>query len=75
VCEELISNDMGDVVVFAGGIIPESDREYLYSLGVRAIFGPGTKTSSIIDFLETISERKDNDLDVGVGGKTGWRWS
>jgi methylmalonyl-CoA mutase C-terminal domain/subunit len=75
VCEELISNDMGDVVVFAGGIIPESDREYLYSLGVRAIFGPGTKTSSIIDFLETISERKDNDLDVGIGGKTGWRWS
>ena len=45
---------MGDVIVFAGGIIPESDRDYLYSLGVRAIFGPGTKTSSIIDFLERL---------------------
>ena len=66
---------MGDVIVFAGGIIPESDRDYLYSLGVRAIFGPGTKTSSIIDFLEIISERKDSQLDVGVGEKIGWRWS
>ncbi len=75
VCEELITNGMGDVTVFAGGIIPDSDREYLYSLGVRAIFGPGTKTTSIIEFLDTISERKNNQLDVGVGEKIGWRWS
>ena len=47
----------------------------MYSLGVRAIFGPGTKTSSIIDFLEIISERKNSQLDVGVGEKIGWRWS
>ena len=48
---------MGDVIVFAGGLF-HSDREYLYSLGVRAIFGPGYKTVSIIEFLDTISERK-----------------
>ena len=75
VCQELISNDMGDIVVFAGGIIPESDREYLHSLGVRAIFGPGTSTNSIIDFLESISERKKNNLEIGVGQDAGWRWS
>lgn len=74
VCEELIANGMSDVIVFAGGIIPESDREYLYSLGVRAIFGPGTQTSSIIEFLETISKRKGSDLEVGVGDNPGWRW-
>ena len=74
VCQELISNDMSDIVVFAGGIIPESDREFLYSLGVRAIFGPGTSTTSIIDFLETISERRKNNLEVGVGEDSRWRW-
>ncbi|MGY8644834.1 MAG: cobalamin B12-binding domain-containing protein [Candidatus Poseidoniales archaeon] len=74
VCEELIANGMSDVIVFAGGIIPESDREHLYSLGVRAIFGPGTQTSSIIEFLETISKRKESDLEVGVGDNPGWRW-
>jgi methylmalonyl-CoA mutase C-terminal domain/subunit len=75
VCEELIENDMGDIIVFAGGIIPESDRENLHSLGVRAIFGPGTSTSSIIEFLESVSERKKNGLEVGVGHDTGWRLS
>tara|TARA_B110000914_G_scaffold212738_1_gene213976 strand:+ start:2001 stop:2438 length:438 start_codon:yes stop_codon:yes gene_type:complete len=75
VCEELIENDMGDIIVFAGGIIPESDRENLHSLGVRAIFGPGTSTNSIIEFLESVSERKKNGLEVGVGHDTGWRWS
>ena len=74
VCQELIANDMSDIVVFAGGIIPDSDREYLHSLGVRAIFGPGTSTSSIIEFLDTISERKNSNLDVGVGQDSGWRW-
>ena len=74
VCQELIANDMSDIVVFAGGIIPDSDREYLHSLGVRAIFGPGTSTSSIIEFLDIISERKNSNLDVGVGQDSGWRW-
>lgn len=74
VCQELIANDMSDVVVFAGGIIPDSDREHLHSLGVRAIFGPGTSTNSIIEFLDTISERKKSNLDVGVGQDSGWRW-
>ena len=39
--EELGSNDMSDVPIIAGGIIPESDRSALESLGVRAIYGRG----------------------------------
>ncbi len=74
VCHELIANDMSDIVVFAGGIIPDADREYLHSLGVRAIFGPGTSTSSIIEFLDCVSERKNSNLEVGVGQDSGWRW-
>ncbi len=32
----------GDIIVICGGVIPQQDYEYLYSHGVKAIFGPGT---------------------------------
>jgi methylmalonyl-CoA mutase len=31
-----------DIMVVAGGIIPEQDYQYLYDIGVSKIFGPGT---------------------------------
>jgi methylmalonyl-CoA mutase len=33
----------GDILVFAGGVIPQQDYEYLFTKGVSAIFGPGSK--------------------------------
>src|SRR5260221_10457355 len=33
----------GDILVTAGGIIPPRDYAFLQSVGVKAIFGPGTK--------------------------------
>ena len=45
----LKENEMGDVLVVAGGIIPEADRPALEEMGVRAIFGPGTRTSEITE--------------------------
>ncbi|MCH8206065.1 MAG: cobalamin B12-binding domain-containing protein [Chloroflexi bacterium] len=47
----LRENRMDDVVVIAGGIIPEEDRSALEEMGVAAIFGPGTPTSEIADFI------------------------
>ena len=47
----LKANEMDDVVVVAGGIIPESDREALESMGVRGIFGTGTSTAEIVAFI------------------------
>ncbi len=49
--EGLKANRMDDVVVVAGGIIPESDREALETMGVRGIFGPGTSTGDIVEFI------------------------
>jgi methylmalonyl-CoA mutase C-terminal domain/subunit len=43
---------MSGVLVIAGGIIPESDRNELSDLGVSSIFGPGTTTGDIIEFIE-----------------------
>ena len=74
ICEGLISEGMGGIVVFAGGIIPASDRNALHDLGVRAIFGPGTSTSEILDFLNDASSRKESGEPIGVGGSSEWRW-
>jgi methylmalonyl-CoA mutase len=31
-----------EIIVFAGGVIPRQDYDYLYEAGVKGIFGPGT---------------------------------
>ena len=53
IMEMLEEQDMGDVLVILGGIIPEDDREYLRRIGVTAIFGPGTATFEIVDYIKT----------------------
>jgi methylmalonyl-CoA mutase C-terminal domain/subunit len=43
----------GDILVFAGGIIPDQDLEGLKRAGIDAIFLPGTSTRDIIQYLRT----------------------
>ena len=40
-----------DVVVFAGGIIPDEDIPGLKALGIRGIFQPGTSTDDVVRFI------------------------
>lgn len=40
-----------DIVVFGGGIIPDEDIPPLISMGVRAIFRPGTSMEEIVSFV------------------------
>ena len=40
-----------DVLVIAGGIIPEEDIKPLKKMGIKAIFGPGTPTTEIVEFI------------------------
>jgi methylmalonyl-CoA mutase C-terminal domain/subunit len=42
---------MTDVMVFAGGIIPEEDIDELKRLGIKEVFGPGTPTESIVKYV------------------------
>lgn len=74
VCKGLREAGLDDVVVFAGGIIPEHDRPALFDEGVRAVFGPGTTTGEIIDFLSKLDERTDASEPIGVGEEVGWHW-
>lgn len=41
-----------DMLLFGGGIIPDEDKEELKKLGVAEIFGPGTSTQDVIDYLK-----------------------
>jgi isobutyryl-CoA mutase small subunit len=41
----------GDVLIFAGGIIPREDILRLKEIGVQEIFTPGAPTSAIVDWL------------------------
>ena len=43
--EELDKLGRGDIMVFAGGVIPAQDYDFLYRAGVVGIFGPGTSVS------------------------------
>ncbi len=40
--EALKTQGADDIIVICGGVIPQQDYEFLYSKGVKAIFGPGT---------------------------------
>jgi len=46
-------DDMGrrDVLLTGGGIIPPADIESLQQLGVGKLFGPGTPTTELIDYI------------------------
>ena len=50
---------MKDVLVIAGGIIPDEDILALKKLGIKEVFGPGTPTETIVEFIrEKISVKK-----------------
>ncbi len=51
--EELARLGRPDIMVFAGGVIPAQDYDYLFEKNVAAVFGPGTVISeSAITIME-----------------------
>jgi methylmalonyl-CoA mutase C-terminal domain/subunit len=42
----------GDILLIGGGIIPKEDMQDLYKQGVGKLFGPGTPTSEIVEYLK-----------------------
>ena len=51
ILELLKEKEMNDVVVFAGGIIPDSDVPALKEMGVLGVFQPGSSTDEIVKLL------------------------
>ena len=46
-------NNLSNVLVTGGGIIPEEDADKLSSIGVGKLFGPGTSVKKSLDYIET----------------------
>ncbi|MGE0880858.1 MAG: cobalamin B12-binding domain-containing protein [Acidimicrobiia bacterium] len=61
IIEEMRQRDLGDVLLFGGGIIPEADIPVLKEQGVTEIFGPGSSLAGICSWLErTLDEREES---------------
>ena len=59
VLKELKNYGREDILVIAGGVIPQQDYKDLFESGVSGIFGPGTVIAdSAIVILETILNKK-----------------
>lgn len=52
ILELMKQNEMDDVLLFGGGIVPDEDIKILKEQGVGEIFTPGASTRNIISFLE-----------------------
>jgi len=48
----LREQDAGDVLITGGGIIPDEDRSFLQEQGVDRVFGPGTSTRDIVEYIK-----------------------
>jgi methylmalonyl-CoA mutase C-terminal domain/subunit len=49
-----------DILLTGGGIIPKEDMETLRAQGVGQLFGPGTSTADLVDFIRTWFAEKES---------------
>ena len=60
VVDLLRAQEMDDVLVVVGGIIPASDRQILKDMGISEVFGPGTSTGDIVRYIQTAMTERTN---------------
>jgi methylmalonyl-CoA mutase C-terminal domain/subunit len=56
--EELLKRGKGDVLLVGGGIIPYDDMEKLEQGGYARLFGPGTRTDDIAEYIKAEMARR-----------------
>ena len=54
VVDLLKKNNALDITVSGGGIIPDEDIPRLKEKGISGVFGPGTRTQDIVEFITNI---------------------
>lgn len=66
VVQLLKKNGREDIIVVCGGVIPETDYDFLYKNGVNLIFGPGLNyLRFVFKFLGTrVTDAADKILDM-----------
>jgi methylmalonyl-CoA mutase C-terminal domain/subunit len=58
VMELVRENNLEEVLVLAGGIIPEEDVPALKRAGIADVFGPGTSTEDIVKYINEHARRE-----------------
>ena len=53
VMELLKTNNVKNILVTGGGIIPEEDMNKLYKVGVGKLFGPGSTVKESLQYIQT----------------------
>jgi len=53
VLELLRADGRGDILITGGGIIPREDMDALEAMGTGKLFGPGTPTSELVNYIRT----------------------
>lgn len=53
--EKMQAADLNDVPVMLGGLIHPEDEPELLGMGVKGIFGPGSSTAQILEFLSGVT--------------------
>lgn len=58
-----ILDDKGakNMILFGGGIIPKEDIEKLEQQGIHKLFGPGTPTDKIVDYIKSAIANKTEE--------------
>ena len=51
-----------DILLTGGGIIPKEDMEALKAQGAGELFGPGTSTQDLIDYIRRWFEQRPQDV-------------
>lgn len=60
IMQALKDKGVDDVLVIAGGTIPEEDVDEVKRMGIAAVFGPGTGLRSVIDFIREHAPRRSD---------------
>ncbi|MCT4620728.1 MAG: cobalamin B12-binding domain-containing protein [Marinisporobacter sp.] len=58
VVELLKAENVDDILVVGGGVIPDDDIPFLKEKGIEEVFTPGTPTSVTIDYIRENIKRK-----------------
>lgn len=57
IMDKLKEHGIDDVLVAVGGIIPDEDKSFLESHGLKGFYGPGTDLKTIVDFVKNNLKR------------------
>jgi methylmalonyl-CoA mutase C-terminal domain/subunit len=57
IMEKLKVKGIDDVLVGVGGIIPDEDKPFLESHGLKGFYGPGTELKEIVEFVRNNLKR------------------